>query len=235
MTPASCRGRRARPGRNELPQGHPGRANQVGHRPGGPAARPAAGPGGRPHQGRGGRLAGRPVAGVAGRGRYGGAGPLARLCQRAGRPACPCTVVVDHYHAVRLANSWSTRSAAGCSRPPSGIEAAPTTCYTAGADSVGVAELSRLTRTVRAWEAELPAIHTTGGCSNGPTEAVNLLTGRSSASATASATSPTTAYGCYCTAASPGQTHRTARLRSRPPRFVEGPVRLDGRRHRAEP
>jgi transposase len=43
------------------------------------------------------------------------------------------------------------------------------------ADSVGVAELSRLARTVRAWEAEILAFHSTKGCSNGPTEAVNLL------------------------------------------------------------
>jgi transposase len=43
------------------------------------------------------------------------------------------------------------------------------------ADAVGVAELSRLARTVRAWEAEILAWHTTDGCSNGPTEAVNLL------------------------------------------------------------
>jgi hypothetical protein len=28
---------------------------------------------------------------------------------------------------------------------------------------------------VRAWEAELRAFHATDGCSNGPTEAVNLL------------------------------------------------------------
>jgi transposase len=42
-------------------------------------------------------------------------------------------------------------------------------------DGVGVAELSRLARTVRAWEAEILAFHTTGGCSNGPTEAINLL------------------------------------------------------------
>jgi transposase len=42
-------------------------------------------------------------------------------------------------------------------------------------DGVGVAELSRLARTVRAWEAEILAWHATGGCSNGPTEAVNLL------------------------------------------------------------
>jgi transposase len=43
------------------------------------------------------------------------------------------------------------------------------------ADGVGVAELSRLARTVRAWEAEILAFHATGGCSNGPTEAMNLL------------------------------------------------------------
>ena len=43
------------------------------------------------------------------------------------------------------------------------------------ADGVQVAELSRLARTVRAWEAEILAWHATGGCSNGPTEAINLL------------------------------------------------------------
>jgi transposase len=42
-------------------------------------------------------------------------------------------------------------------------------------DGVQVPELSRLARTVRAWEAEILAFHSTGGCSNGPTEAVNLL------------------------------------------------------------
>jgi transposase len=42
-------------------------------------------------------------------------------------------------------------------------------------DGVGVAELSRLARTVRAWEAEILAFHATDGCSNGPTEAMNLL------------------------------------------------------------
>jgi transposase len=42
-------------------------------------------------------------------------------------------------------------------------------------DGVGVAELSRLARTVRAWEAEILAFHVTAGCSNGPTEAINLL------------------------------------------------------------
>ena len=41
-------------------------------------------------------------------------------------------------------------------------------------DGVGVAELSRLARTVRIWEVEILAFHITGGCSNGPTEAMNL-------------------------------------------------------------
>ena len=38
-----------------------------------------------------------------------------------------------------------------------------------------MAALSRLARTVRVWEAEILAFHGTAGCSNGPTEAVNLL------------------------------------------------------------
>jgi transposase len=42
-------------------------------------------------------------------------------------------------------------------------------------DGVEVPELSRLARTVRAWEAEILAFHATKGCSNGPTEAMNLL------------------------------------------------------------
>jgi hypothetical protein len=35
--------------------------------------------------------------------------------------------------------------------------------------------LSAWDRTVRAWEAEILAWHRTAGCSNGPTEAINLL------------------------------------------------------------
>jgi transposase len=42
-------------------------------------------------------------------------------------------------------------------------------------DGVQLPELSRLARTVKAWEAEILAFHATGGCSNGPTEALNLL------------------------------------------------------------
>ena len=43
------------------------------------------------------------------------------------------------------------------------------------ADGVRVVELSRLARTVKEWEAEILAWHATEGCSNGPTEAMNLL------------------------------------------------------------
>jgi transposase len=57
---------------------------------------------------------------------------------------------------------------------PDAARAALDRCYR-WSDGVGVAELSRLARTVRVWEAEILAWHATGGCSNGPTEAVNLL------------------------------------------------------------
>jgi transposase len=42
-------------------------------------------------------------------------------------------------------------------------------------DGVQIIELSRLARTVRVWQTEIPAWHQTTGCSNGPTEAINLL------------------------------------------------------------
>jgi transposase len=42
-------------------------------------------------------------------------------------------------------------------------------------DGVQLLELSRLARTVRAWQTEILAWHLTAGCSNGPTEAINLL------------------------------------------------------------
>jgi transposase len=43
-----------------------------------------------------------------------------------------------------------------------------------GADS-GIAELIRLATTIASWRTELLAYFTTGGISNGPTEAINLL------------------------------------------------------------
>ena len=41
-------------------------------------------------------------------------------------------------------------------------------------NGVNVAELSRLARTVKAWGVEILTFHATGGCSNGPTEVINL-------------------------------------------------------------
>jgi transposase len=45
----------------------------------------------------------------------------------------------------------------------------------AWADSGNIPELRRFARTLRRWEREVLAWHLTGGASNGPTEAVNLL------------------------------------------------------------
>jgi transposase len=68
------------------------------------------------------------------------------------------------------------------------------------ADGVGVAELSRPARTVRVWEAEILAFHATEGCSNGPTEAINLLIKKVKRVGHGFRSSPTTGCGCCCTA-----------------------------------
>jgi transposase len=47
--------------------------------------------------------------------------------------------------------------------------------FYAWAHGCGLPETARLARTIKRWEAEILAWHTTGGASNGPTEAVNLL------------------------------------------------------------
>ncbi len=71
--------------------------------------------------------------------------------------------------------------------------------------TAGVPELTRVARTISAWQDELLAYFTTGGASNGPTEAVNLLIKRTKrVSASGSATSPSTGCGYCCTAAPPG-------------------------------
>jgi hypothetical protein len=72
-------------------------------------------------------------------------------------------------------------------------------------DGVQLLELSRLARTVRVWQTEILARHRAAGCSNGPTEAINLLIKKRSGSGMASATSPTTGCGCCCSAASGGR------------------------------
>lgn len=50
--------------------------------------------------------------------------------------------------------------------------------FYAWADASGIYECRRLARTIRAWHDEILAWHTTGGASNGPTEAVNLAVKR---------------------------------------------------------
>jgi transposase len=88
------------------------------------------------------------------------------------------------------------------------------------ADGVQVAELSRLARTVRAWEAELLAFHSTMGCSNGPTEAVNLLINKVKrvGHGFRNFTNYRRRLLLHCGVR--WQTHRTARLRGRSPRLV---------------
>jgi transposase len=87
-------------------------------------------------------------------------------------------------------------------------------------DGVQLPELSRLARTVKAWEAEILAFHATGGCSNGPTEAVNLLIKKVKrvGHGFRNFTNYRRRLLLHCGVR--WQTHRTARLRGRYPRLV---------------
>jgi transposase len=87
-------------------------------------------------------------------------------------------------------------------------------------DGVGVAELSRLARTVRTWEAEILAFHTTGGCSNGPTEAMNLLIKKVKRVGHGFRNFGNYRLRLLLHCGLRWQTHRTARLRGRYPRLV---------------
>jgi hypothetical protein len=82
------------------------------------------------------------------------------------------------------------RAAGGCS--PSGPERLRSSRSPAGEPWPD--RLQRLGRTLRAWRTELLAYFDTGGASNGPTEAINLLISKPPAD-TDSATSTTTDYG----------------------------------------
>jgi transposase len=88
------------------------------------------------------------------------------------------------------------------------------------ADGVGVVELSRLARTVRAWEAEILAWHATGGCSNGPTEAINLLIKKVKRVGHGFRNFANYRLRLLLHCGVRWQTHRTARLRGRSPRFM---------------
>ena len=87
-------------------------------------------------------------------------------------------------------------------------------------DGVQVAELSRLARTVRAWEAEILAWHATGGCSNGPTEALNLLVKKVKRVGHGFRNFANYRLRLLLHCGVTWQTHRTARLRGRSPRSV---------------
>jgi transposase len=88
------------------------------------------------------------------------------------------------------------------------------------ADGVGVAELTRLARTVRAWEGEILAFHVTGGCSNGPTEAMNLLIKKVKRVGHGFRNFANYRLRLLLHCGVAWQTHRTARLRGRSPRLV---------------
>jgi transposase len=87
-------------------------------------------------------------------------------------------------------------------------------------DGVNVAELSRLARTVKAWEVEILAFHSTEGCSNGSTEAINLLVKKVKRVGHGFRNFDNYRLRLLLHCGVTWQTHRTARLRSRSPRFV---------------
>jgi transposase len=88
------------------------------------------------------------------------------------------------------------------------------------ADGVQIPELSRLARTVRAWEAEILAFHATDGCSNGPTEALNLLIKKVKRVGHGFRNFDNYRLRLLLHCGVRWQTHRTARLRGRLPRLV---------------
>ena len=87
-------------------------------------------------------------------------------------------------------------------------------------DGVQVPELSRLARTVRTWEAEILAFHITGGCSNGPTEAMNLLIKKVKRVGHGFRNFGNYRLRLLLHCGVRWQTHQTARLRGRYPRLV---------------
>jgi len=83
-----------------------------------------------------------------------------------------------------------------------------------------VAEPSRLARTVRAWEAETLTWHATDGCSNGLTEAVNLLVKKVKRVGHGFRNFANYRLRLLLHCGVRWQTHPTARLRGRSPHLV---------------
>jgi transposase len=87
-------------------------------------------------------------------------------------------------------------------------------------DGVQLLELSRLARTVRAWQIEILAWHQTTGCSNGPTEAINLLIKNVKRVGHGLRNLANDRLRLLLHCGLRWQTHPTARLRGRSPRSV---------------
>ena len=87
-------------------------------------------------------------------------------------------------------------------------------------DGVQILELSRLARTVRAWQTEILAWHLTAGCSNGPTEAVNLLIKKVQRVGHGFRNFANYRLRLLLHCGVRWQTHQTASLRGRSPRLV---------------
>jgi transposase len=85
---------------------------------------------------------------------------------------------------------------------------------------VQVPELFRLARTVRAWQTEILAFHSTAGCSNGPTEAVNPLIKKVKRVGHGFRNFANYRLRLLLHCGVTWQPHRTARLRGRSPRFA---------------
>jgi transposase len=73
---------------------------------------------------------------------------------------------------------------------------------------------------VRAWEAEILAFHSTQGCSNGPTEALNLLIKKVKRVGHGFRNFANYRLRLLLHCGVTWQTHRTARLRGRSSRLV---------------
>jgi transposase len=87
-------------------------------------------------------------------------------------------------------------------------------------DGVEVAELTRLARTVEAWQAAILAWHATDGRSNGPTEAVNLLIKKVKRVGHGFRNFANYRLRLLLHCGVAWQTHRTASLRGRSPRLM---------------
>jgi transposase len=87
-------------------------------------------------------------------------------------------------------------------------------------DGVQLPELSRLARTVRTWQAEILAWHATNGCSNGPTEAINLLVKKIKRVGHGFRNFTNYRLRLLLHCGVTWKTHRTTKLRGQSPRFM---------------